>query len=215
MEAYVEVPEVTLGEPRAGTVELLNQDCVRGAFQLQRAGHSVALLNMCNPTVKGGYYHLAGAQEEGIVRASDYLTHLAPVQYPVPDHCVVYTPAVHFHGHKKPLAIIACAALRQPNLSDNGRFIVGTGALVMAMKIDHIFTTAWRHGHTALVLSAFGCGGFRNPPEHVSALFASALRKWRECFDVIRFCIFDECHPASNFAVFRSTLSPFLGDCNK
>lgn len=32
-----------------------------------------------------------------------------------------------------------------------------------------------RHGHDSLVLGAFGCGAFKNPPEEISEIFKAVL----------------------------------------
>ena len=38
-------------------------------------------------------------------------------------------------------------------------------------KINAILCIAEMHNHRVLVLSAFGCGAFRNPPYHIACLF--------------------------------------------
>lgn len=45
----------------------------------------------------------------------------------------------------------------------------------MARRIDRVLSIAMIHGHTALVLGAWGCGVFRNDPEQIAELFAAAL----------------------------------------
>lgn len=209
----------TAGQRGAAVVQLCNQDSVDGARELQSQGHNVVLHCMCNPVVKGGFYHLVGAQEEDIVRRSDYLQQLQSVQYPLADNTALYLGGVNVlaHGRRRGyrslsspfiLPMIACAAVCRPCVDCSGATIVGKSALLMKLKIDHIFQTAHKAGHTAIVLSAFGCGGFCNPPEHVAAMFKTAIDKWSQYFDVIRFCILDEDnHPKSNYATFANILN--------
>ncbi len=38
-----------------------------------------------------------------------------------------------------------------------------------------LFVTTLLKGHDAIVLSAFGCGAFGNPPEHIATLFKEII----------------------------------------
>ena len=44
-------------------------------------------------------------------------------------------------------------------------------------KMRTIFRIAAHHGHDALVLGAFGCGAFRNPPRHIALLFKEVMQE--------------------------------------
>lgn len=46
----------------------------------------------------------------------------------------------------------------------------------LRLKIHCLLAACRDHGATHLVLSALGCGAFRNPPDHVAALFREALQ---------------------------------------
>jgi uncharacterized protein (TIGR02452 family) len=45
-----------------------------------------------------------------------------------------------------------------------------------------------------LILSAFGCGAFRNPPEIIANLFSQVLKEdeFKGCFDQIVFAIIED-----------------------
>jgi uncharacterized protein (TIGR02452 family) len=43
------------------------------------------------------------------------------------------------------------------------------------LKIRTILRIALAHGHDSLVLGAFGCGAFRNPPKHMAELFKAVF----------------------------------------
>lgn len=42
-------------------------------------------------------------------------------------------------------------------------------------KMRTIFRIGLYHGHDALVLGAFGCGAFKNPPSQIAGLFKKVM----------------------------------------
>ncbi|CAF1122915.1 unnamed protein product [Rotaria sordida] len=105
---------------------------------------------------------------------------------------------------------IAMAAYRDPELKGNllaSKYAVGT-----RKKIENIFAIAYHHKHDCLILSAFGCGAFKNPPEHVAKLFYSVIEQYAGFFDTIIFAIVDDhntgrlLNPEGNFQPFASIL---------
>ena len=80
----------------------------------------------------------------------------------------------------------------------------------MKKRILHILGLAAERGHDAIVLSAFGCGAFRNPPRHVAELFRETIKTYsfHHQFRYIMFAIFDdhnshqEHNPDGNFKPF-------------
>lgn len=44
-------------------------------------------------------------------------------------------------------------------------------------KMRTIFRIGLSHGHDALVLGAFGCGAFANPPMHIAQLFKQVMNE--------------------------------------
>jgi uncharacterized protein (TIGR02452 family) len=49
---------------------------------------------------------------------------------------------------------------------------------MMRWTIYNQLHTALQHGHDALVLGSFGCGGFNNPPEEVADLYDEVIRTY-------------------------------------
>lgn len=67
------------------------------------------------------------------------------------------------------------------------------------------------HNHDSIVLSAFGCGAFRNPPKHMAELFHSVFleKEFLNKFNNIVFAIISdhnsgkEHNPEGNFLPFE------------
>ena len=165
----------------------------------------VAVLNMANrQTPGGGVYGGSGAQEEYCFRCSDYFRSLyqyspfgdmygvSPVedQYPMDrDFGGCYSPNVTiFRGLEEEgypflektwkMNFIAVAALNRPETvttPEGDRHLIHALVEPAKRKMRTIFNIAIENGVEVLVLGAMGCGAFRNPPEHIAALFKEVL----------------------------------------
>ncbi|CAF4930143.1 unnamed protein product [Rotaria sp. Silwood1] len=84
--------------------------------------------------------------------------------------------------------------------------------LTKEKMLENIFAIAHHHKHDCLVLSAFGCGAFKNPPEHVALLFKSVIYQYAGYFKTIYFAIVDDhntgnrINPDGNFLPFKTIL---------
>eukprot|EP00659_Diplonema_papillatum_P023004 gene23004-35251_t len=108
--------------------------------------------------------------------------------YPLHEFGTVYSPdVVVLKGEEafgyptlpkaRTMSFIASAAYRNPPCSDGPEFAYPDDvAAGMRRKMESILSTAIIHGHDCVVLSAFGCGAFNNPPSTVARLFAEVLR---------------------------------------
>lgn len=71
-------------------------------------------------------------------------------------------------------------------------------------KIAAQLQTLINHGQRHVVLSAFGCGAFKNPPEVIARLYREELTKCAQYFDVVAFAIYNPGYgPSGNEAIFR------------
>ncbi|CAF4942118.1 unnamed protein product, partial [Rotaria magnacalcarata] len=52
----------------------------------------------------------------------------------------------------------------------------------MRKKLENLLSIAHYHQHDCLILSALGCGAFRNPPDHVAKLFRSVIEQYAGFF---------------------------------
>ena len=163
------------------------------------------MANQYNPG--GGWTGGDGAQEENLFRRTGYFASLVPdpselhdafapvgrpakpYEYPLGDFSTVYSPDVlvvrgaESDGYPvldtpRRMSFVACAAYRDPPCGPAPDFALPAKVEAgMLRKIEAVLTTAVLHGHDAVVLSAFGCGAFRNPPLAVARLFKRALEK--------------------------------------
>lgn len=96
------------------------------------------------------------------------------------------------------VAVITCAAL---NL--NGKYPIKltpdghmpqTAINITRNKIRTVFRIGLMYGHDALVLGAFGCGAFRNPPSEIAGLFHEVMEEseFKDKFRLITFSIIED-----------------------
>ena len=75
-----------------------------------------------------------------------------------------------------------------------------------ATRIGKQLDTLVDFGRRHAVLSAFGCGAFRNPARVVARLYKEALAARREHFDLIAFAIFAPGYGPDNYTPFAEVL---------
>jgi len=110
------------------------------------------------------------------------------------------------------------SAYNKPPLQDN-RLLPET-AEYTKQKIRIILHIALVNHHDSIVLSALGCGAYKNPPRHMAELFKEVLQEdlFRGKFKVMVFAIFDdfnahkEHNPEGNFRPFLETLETIGND---
>ncbi|CAF3536619.1 unnamed protein product [Rotaria sp. Silwood1] len=142
--------------------------------------------------------------------------------YPMDEYGAIYTSGITVFRQQEetgyafmetPLenvCAIAMAAYRDPELK--GNFLAPKYAVGTRKKIENIFAIAYHHKHDCLILSALGCGAFKNPPEHVAKLFYSVIEQYAGFFHTIVFAIVDDhnagrhLNPEGNFRPFASIL---------
>lgn len=196
------------------TVEVLERDCLLACKDLVDQGFRPALLDMAEQdSPGGGYLDGCGAQEENLFRRSNCMLFLdvdtpgRDWDYPIPDNGGFFVPGVTVirgaekDGYpllEKPFTIdvICVAAIKNPRTKRSEK----TGGLKLRReaekltleKIRAIFKIALNNGVKELVLCAFGCGAFCNPPEHIAILFRMAITEYWGFFNKIVFAIVDD-----------------------
>lgn len=190
-------------------MELIEDDCLKVGLHLKNQGFNPVVLNMANPFRSGGgYLHGANAQEESLFRRTNLFMCLHNKLYPIPLSGTIYTKNAvvltkdEFNNYEylnepETISFIAAAAWRI-NKKD---LIIENGEQKLNSKIENItkrtmhsiFRTAINNGHDCIVLSAFGCGAFGNPPKHIAYLFKQVILEgqYNKKLKIV-FAIFDD-----------------------
>jgi len=210
--------------------EVTNEDSFEAALRLLRTmppGEASALppivLNMANATwVGGGFLTGASGQEEELCRRSNLFPQLIEAAkegaFPIPDLGAIVMPEVLvFRGNKSDgyprleepysVAAVTAAAPCRPDVSTADA--KAAYVALMRAKVGALLSAVEHAGYSDVVLSAWGCGAFRNPPEEVARIFRDALgSQFKLSFRRIVFAIFDRPDwRESNCTVFQEALS--------
>ena len=180
-------------------------------------GENTAILNMANSkTPGGGVSRGAVAQEECLCRRSNLLYSLYSFtswgdrlfkfrddfNYPISTYGGIYSPKVFIYrdpSYKTYLSgfytnVISAAAIIHPKYDPETLMIHKDQVHIVKRKIKSILRIALLNGNTKLVLGAFGCGAFCNPPKHVALLFKEVLEseEFKNAFEEICFAVLDD-----------------------
>lgn len=111
--------------------------------------------------------------------------------------------------------VITCAA---PNLRERpgNAMNPGFGSHVHLSRQDiyslhtqrarKILSVAALHDTDVLILGAFGCGAFCNPPDVVAAAFRDVLREFARAFSTVEFAVYCTPQDDANYQAFHRTL---------
>ena len=208
-------------------IKVVNQDCLAYAKSLleEDGTRDLCVLNMAsakNPG--GGVFGGAGAQEEYLFRCSDYFRFLYHPRHSYPlnrNFGGVFSRGVTIFRDTEAkgyalledpwqvnfVAVAANCIRRFVRAGDTiipDRFIPST-----LNQIRTILRLAYNNGQRRLVLGAFGCGAFANPPQHMAILFKQVIDEpeFQCIFREIHFAIIEDHNSRGmNFEVFKSVL---------
>lgn len=74
---------------------------------------------------------------------------------------------------------------------------------LLTSRIRRIFEIAAVKGNDVLILGAFGCGAFQNPPELVAKVFHNVAKDFSYCFDAVEFAVYHTERDTANFEAFQ------------
>lgn len=73
-------------------------------------------------------------------------------------------------------------------------------------RMRRVLEIAWRKGNEVVILGAFGCGAFRNPPAVVAQAMKTVVQEYRKNFETIEFAVYCSTQYDANYRVFQQTL---------
>lgn len=206
-------------------IEVVEETTVDGAKRIFETKNSpVLVLNFASAKHPGGgYLRGAKAQEEDISRCSMlYQTQLVAGEYykknmlcgsSVYTDTMIYSPNVPFIRNSKyelleePFLASVISAPAPNNSSGEISLEILESSLLR--RIGYIFSIAEVYGHNHLILGAWGCGVFKNPPELVAKSFDYWIHsdRFKGIFESISFSIYDTSHDKRILEAFRKTIN--------
>lgn len=73
-------------------------------------------------------------------------------------------------------------------------------------RMATIFKAAIAHNIEVLILGAYGCGVFRNPPEIVANCFKTVIERFEGYIPIVDFAIIDDRNGTGNYSTFKNIL---------
>jgi len=190
-------------------ITVQNQDCMVVANELSKLGKT-CMLNMASyKHPGGGVIRGAMSQEEELARRSNMMMGLTLHGYPLAKNDVIYLNDVTFFkdGNYSLITpfdcdVITIAAINLNNLAKPADYEELT-----LHKIKNMLTEPAVNGCSNLVLSAFGCGVFKNDPTYIASVFKSVINDVSYLYDNIAFAVInDKNSVANNYEIFKSII---------
>lgn len=202
---------------------VMNKDSIDAGLLLKNEGYNPVVLNFASrQRAGGGVMNGSRAQEETLFRRTNLFRSLYQFmpyaeqfgvrknrrQYPMDrDFGGIYTPyATVFRAADysllnvpQKLSFVSVAAMNRPRLVEGliaPELIEGT-----LNKMRTILRIGLYHGHDAVVLGAFGCGAFQNPPRHIAYLFKEVINEpeFKNKYRCIVFAIIEDHNSFGSF----------------
>lgn len=185
-------------------IEVVNNDCLYAAKDLIKEGYSPVVVN--NASFKrpgGGVLSGSAAQEENICRrtnlfmsifrfdkalAKEFGLNVEKDQYPLPmRYGAIYSPFITVFKNSedkdylplnKPyiVDVITIAAIKNPPVTKDFK-LYDESKDIIKCKIRTMLNLGIINHNDAIVLGAFGCGAYSNPPSEVAKLFKEVLEE--------------------------------------
>jgi uncharacterized protein (TIGR02452 family) len=209
-------PSMYLIHGKCLDISVVNLDTLVAAQELVDDYPSTAILNMASFSHPGGgWKHGALAQEEELCRRTTILLPLYAAHraggYDIPMLGMIYMPCVSVLRSTQPsyswihpftVAVLTSPAICCPKLDGDGKLSEDMREITVG-KIELMLAAAAANGCKALVLGAFGCGAYHNPPNDIASIFKEVLERKSASFSKIVFAIIGG---GDNYSVFKRTL---------
>lgn len=197
-----------------------NVSAVDAILELKSRHENVAVLNFASAIHPGGgFIRGAIAQEEDICRASNLYsileTHEEYYNFHAKDKnnkyysdAMIYSAGIVFFKDANGMFldsivkadVITCAA---PNLM--GKTIPDDLESIFTTRAEKVLSAALDTDTKAIILGAWGCGAFGNPPELVASVWKKVLLKYH--FDEVYMAVYDRTAGAVVYNLFKKEFS--------
>jgi len=207
---------------KKANIDVTNESTLAAAMRLVQGGHRPVALNFASAKhAGGGFLGGARAQEESLARSSglyaclagnpmyDYHCAQADPMYSSyaiysPDVPVIRTDDGAFLAKPYLCSFITCPAVNAEVVLERDPTRRPAIRQAMEERINRVLAIAAAHGHSTLVLGAWGCGVFGNDCQEIAELFKQALDgDYRGVFAAVVFAILD-------WSEERRFIGPFL-----
>lgn len=115
------------------------------------------------------------------------------------------------------ISVVSVPAINRPQLDFINQEYYITKELIEPSKekIRTVLRICGKFNHDCLILSAFGCGAFRNPPHHMAKLFKDVFNEieFKDRFEIVVFAILDD-HNTWKEHNPEGNILPFLREFN-
>jgi uncharacterized protein (TIGR02452 family) len=190
-------------------ISVENRDCIDVANDLVKTGKT-CMLNMASYKHPGGGVKKGSmAQEEELARRSNLMWGLPIDAYPMKMTTVIYTNDVTFFkdSNYQIMPSFECDVITIAAINLNGLNMPEDYEELMYDKICTMIFQAHMANCDNLVLSAFGCGVFKNDPTYVATLFKKALEEYPGLFKNVSFAILNDRNSVgSNYEIFHNIM---------
>ena len=189
-------------------------------------GKKVAVLNFANNRNIGGSPYSASAQEEALCRCSTLLPCIQACEesFYIPHRHAILQGKMDKYGNDdiiySPDVVVFKTDTLEPELLPKEEWfkvdVITSAApeaygsydedkLYRALKsrIIRILDVSLENNVEVLILGAFGCGAFGNPPKMVAELFYGLLKRYN--FEVVEFAVYTR-NDATNYDVFKEII---------
>lgn len=217
---------ITINNNAPANIVLIENTTFNAAKEYVNLGQKVAVLNFASAVNPGGgVSNGAMAQEECLCRSSNLLpclkqNHLMKNYYmphriandPMYSDKVIYTKNITVFKTDDAVPklmpskewfnvdVITCAAPNLRNIDNLDDKLFN----VLCRRIDLVLNSALQYGTDTIILGAWGCGAFKNPPQLVSKAFKQVIDdNYKYAFKNIVFAIKKSNN--NNFEVFAKT----------
>ena len=77
---------------------------------------------------------------------------------------------------------------------------------ILEKRVRNIFDVASYYKNDVLILGAFGCGAFMNPPDKVAEVFNKVMKDYIKKFEVIEYAVFCRDFETKNYDEFKKII---------